>query len=245
MKERYCGKAALVAAFLISTGFHSATINASMNVSPVRVFLSQDNDTDVVRITNNETSAKSYEIEIVAWTQSNEKREVYSPTEDILAVPPLFTLNPGEEQILRVGLLTNVDPDIEKTYRIFVTELASPDGNDTQTAGINMRLQVGLPVFVAPLAMPTASLAYVEAKVIGDQNFIRFRNSGNTHVKTMEVRYSGPGNDEDVVTPAVGYIHAGKSGFLPVSLPNGDQAGTVTVVTERLGALEYELPLAP
>lgn len=245
MNERNDGKAALAAAFLILSGFLSTAVLASLNISPVRVDLSSGHDKDIVRITNQESSAKSYEVEVVAWTQTDEKREVYSPTEDILAVPPLFTLNPGEEQIIRVGMLTNADPNVEKSYRLFITEIASPDTETNTTTGVSMRLQIGVPVFIAPVAMPNVRLSYIESRKIGDQNFLRFRNSGNTHVKVREVRWSGPGTEEETVMAAVGYLLPGKTGYLPVNLPGGDQVGTVTIVTENLGDMEYELPLAP
>jgi fimbrial chaperone protein len=245
MKERYRRKAARVAAFLFLAEIMSSAAIASLNISPVRVDLSAENDKDTVRITNQESSAKSYEVEVVAWTQTDEKREVYSPTDDVLAVPPLFTLNPGEEQVIRVGMLTTADSEMEKSYRMFITEIATPDDEQNKTTGIKMRLQIGVPVFIAPEAMPTARLSFVESTRIGDQTFIRFRNTGNTHIKTREVRWSGPGIESETVTAAVGYILPGKTGFLPVDLPSGDQVGAITVVTENLGAMEYELPLAP
>ncbi len=245
MIERITWKAAIAAAFLFLTIGLTLTAVASVAISPVRVDLSDSHDKDVVRITNRETSARSYQVETVAWSQTNERREVYTPTEDILAVPPLFTLNPGEEQIIRVGMLTSADPNIERSYRMFITELENPNQDEPEESGVSMRIQVGVPVFVAPRAMPTTNLTYVETVQVGDQNFVRFRNSGNTHVKVTEVLFTAPGSDDSVVNSAVVYILAGQTGLLPVSLPEDDQVGTVTLMTERLGAMEYELPFAP
>jgi len=245
MNERYTGKAARRAVFLIFLSLLTTSIYAALNISPVRVDLSADHDKDVIRITNQDQSVKAYEVEVVAWTQTDEKREVYSPTEDILAVPPLFALNPGEEQIIRIGMLTDSTSGVERSYRLFITEIASPEPEQTETIGIKMRLQIGVPVFIAPNAIPSANLTYVETQQIGDQTFMKFKNTGNVHVKTTEIRYSGPGLDDETTSPAVGYILPGKSGFLPVDLPTGVQVGTITVVTEKLGAMEYELPFAP
>ena len=112
--ERYSGKAAVIAAFLLFSGGFVTDAAAQVAVSPVRVDLSEHHDKDEVRITNQESETRSFEVEIVAWSQTDERREVYSPTEDIIAVPPLFTLEPGEEQVVRVGMLTEADPSVER-----------------------------------------------------------------------------------------------------------------------------------
>lgn len=244
MTERYNRKAAIFAAFLIILGIQFTSAHASLNVSPVRVNLSDGHSKDVIRITNQEDSVKSYEVEVVAWSQTDERREVYTPTEEILAVPPLFSLNPGEEQLIRVGMLTNADAKTERSYRMFITELAPPEPAKIETTGITMRLQIGIPVFVAPAAAATTTLDFVDYLQIEEQLFVQFRNSGNTHIKVTEVHYTAPGSADKIVTPAVTYILAGKTGYLPVKLPSGDQVGKVSIVTDNLGTLEYELPFA-
>lgn len=245
MTERCHRKAAICAAFLIILGMNFTSAQASLNVSPVRVNLSDSHTKDVIQITNHEDSVKSYEVEVVAWSQTDERREVYSPTEDILAVPPLFSLNPGEEQLIRVGMLTDADANTERSYRMFITEIAPPEPEKIRSTGITMRLQIGIPVFVAPAAAATSSLEYIDFLQIEDQLFVQFRNSGNTHIKVVEVHYAAPGSADKVVTPAVAYILAGQTGYLPVKLPGGEQIGTVFIVTDNLGTLEYELPFAP
>ena len=245
MSERYKWKAALVAAFLFIFGTYVSISNASMSVSPVRIDLSNEHRKDVVRVGNQEETAKSYEVTVVAWSQTDERREVYSETEDLLAVPPLFTLQPGEEQLVRVGMLQDSDARTERSYRMFVTELAPPQPNKPKASGINMRVQIGIPVFVAPAALPTATLDYVDSLQVKEQLFMQFRNNGNTHVKVTEVQYVGPGQTDKLTAPAVFYVLAGQTGYLPVALPDGKAVGTVTMVTDSLGSLEYELPLAP
>jgi len=244
MTERYNRKAATFAALLILFGTGFTAAHASLNVSPVRVNLGDSHTKDVIQLTNQEDSVKSYEVEVVAWSQTKERREVYSPTEDILAVPPLFSLEPGETQLIRVGMLTDADENTERSYRMFITELAPPEPEIVESTGITMRLQIGIPVFVAPAAAPTTTLEFIDYLQIEEQLFVQFHNSGNTHIKVIEVHYSAPGSAEKIITPAVTYILAGKTGYLPVKLPGSDQIGTVSIVTDNLGTLEYELPFA-
>lgn len=246
MKERNPHKAAFIAALFFLSALSTGGALASMSVSPIRIYLDNEHDKDVVRVSNVETTPKSYQVEIVSWSQTEERREVYSPTEDLIVVPPLFTLEPGEEQLVRVGMLEKADPAVERSYRMFITELAPPQEAKEQTVGLSMRLQIGVPVFVAPSqSMPTSTFDFVDSKQIGDQLFMRFKNNGNRHVKVTEVQFSAAGSGETTVEATVLYLLAGQSGYLPVTLPEGASTGTVTVVTEGLGSLEYALPVAP
>jgi len=244
MNERYLWKAVLGTAFLLILGGHLLTAEAQVAISPVRIDLSDDHNKDVIRISSQSETTVSYQVEIVSWSQSEERREIYSPTEDVLAVPPLFTLPPGEEQIVRVGLLTDADPSTEQSYRMFITELAGPQEEKAETTGVNMRLRLGIPVFVAPRALPNSSLNLVDSRQIENQLFMQMQNSGNTHVRISEVQLHTPGIEGPQIESAAIYILAGQSGYVPVVLPDSRREGKVTLVTDTLGNVEYELSAA-
>ena len=246
MIERYSRKAAVIAAFLFALGLFAQGAHASIDVSPVRLDLSDSQGKDVIHIGNRDETDKSYQVEVVAWSQTDERREVYAPTDDLLAVPILFTLKPGEEQLVRVGMLQPADAEVERSYRVFITEIAAPSIDEAESAGIRMRIKVGIPVFVSPSErLPFATLDYVSSMRVGDNLLVRLRNSGNTHVKVVEIQHSLPDSEEKSVTPTLVYLLAGQMGYLPVTIPDGTARGTLSIVTENLGTLEYELPLAP
>ena len=75
MNERYSRKAALCAAFLLFSGIFSAQACAQVAISPVRVDLGETNSKDVIRITSQADTARSYQVEVVAWSQSAGERE--------------------------------------------------------------------------------------------------------------------------------------------------------------------------
>jgi len=245
MTERYFRKAAGLAAFLfIFLGAGSMAL-ASISVSPVRLDLDASHDKDVIRVTNQEDRQKSYQVEVVAWSQTADDPEVYAPTEAILAVPPLFTLQPGEEQLVRIGLLEAPDAGREQSYRVFITEIAPPQPEVSASSGVSMRLQIGVPLFVAPSGLPRASFDLVGTENIGGKLYARFQNNGNIHVKVSEIRYLASGIEDEVTEPTATYVHAGQSGLLAVPSHDGRAAGTLTVVTDSLGTLEYDLAGTP
>jgi P pilus assembly chaperone PapD len=120
-------------------------------------------------------------------------------------------------------------------------ELAPPQEEKIEGAGVNLRLRLGIPVFVAPTALPYATLDYFDSMQIEDQLFMHLRNAGNTHVKVSEVRYLAPGKDTPDVESAVIYILAGQTGYVPVALSDARRGGKVTLVTDALGNMEYDL----
>lgn len=241
MKERYSWKAVLCTAFLLISQGQPSTASAQVAISPVRVDLSDDHDKDIIRVSSQADSTLSYQVEVVSWSQSGEQREIYGPTEDILAVPPLFTLEPGDEQIVRVGMLIGADPAQERAYRMFITELAAPQEEKSETTGVNMRLRLGIPVFVAPRAIPNATLTHVNSEYADGQLFMRMKNSGNTHVRISEVRFQAPDMDEPHIESAALYVLAGQAAAVQLGLPEGKRYGKVTLVTDTLGVVEYAL----
>jgi fimbrial chaperone protein len=237
--ERYIRKAALCAAFL--SCLLGGPALAAVDISPVLVEMSETHDKEVVRITNSGDTAKSFEASAVAWSQSEKEREIYTDTDELLVVPPLFTIQPGQTQVVRIGLMRRADENLELAYRIFFTELAPPElGEDTAT-GIKMRLRFGVPAFVAPLAVPSPAIDLVKLHSIDGHTFMELRNIGNVHVKVNEVRYLAPLATEKAVTDTSFYLHAGVSGYLPIELPDENAIGTVELVTDTAGVLEYEL----
>ena len=244
MNERYLWKAVLCTAFLLIFGGTSVTAGAQVAISPVRVDLSDDHTKDVVRITSQTDATVSYQVEIVAWSQNAQRREIYAPTDDVLAVPPLFTLQPGEEQIVRVGMLNDADPSTEQSYRMFITELAGPQEYAAQSTVVNMRLRLGVPVFIAPRALPHSTLDHIDSRQMENQLFMQMHNSGNTHVRISEIKFQAPGATEPEVEAAAIYVLAGQAAYIPVVLPDSRLEGTVTLVTDTLGTVEYELSAA-
>ncbi|MDJ0813868.1 MAG: fimbria/pilus periplasmic chaperone [Woeseiaceae bacterium] len=237
--ERNARKAAFFAAFLLLLGTSAAAL-ASVNVSPVLLEMSESKDKDVVRVTNSSGVAKSFEVNAVTWTQSDQEREIYSATDDVLAVPPLFTLQPGQTQVVRIGLMRPVDETTELAYRVFFTELAPPETSD-ENNGVNMRLRFGIPVFVAPLAPAHSAVQLVQLATLGNQTAVQLRNSGNVRVKVMEIRYLPSPESAPEVTPAVFYLHPGMTGYLPVDIPGANATGTLELVTDTAGVLKYVL----
>ena len=123
----------LFLALLLSSGFANA---AAVDVNPVRVDLTRTGVSAELRIRNEDSTPVSMDVVAMQWTQSDLGEDRLVASDEILAVPPIFTVQPGEEQIVRVAMLGKTNPDAERTFRLLITELAPPEG--TQGSGVTM-----------------------------------------------------------------------------------------------------------
>ncbi len=175
----------------LSLAFFRAATAASLDVNPVRVDIAAPTEPVELRVTNTGSEDLSIQIDTRAWTQAADGTNDLSYTDLLLAVPPLFTVTPGEQQIVRIGYLGAPSEDAEMSFRLLLTELAAPAADQDRSA-LNMRMQLSIPVFVAPLsglAAPEIVLDAIEPAADGAS--LTLRNTGNAHVKLLGVDLLG------------------------------------------------------
>lgn len=164
---------------------------ADLAVLPVRLNLSTSHDRDAITITNRGLENVVMQVETVSWTQVD-SHDQYAPTKDVLINPPLFTVLPGQSQVLRIGLRKPPTGSREVAYRVLLREVPPPAGNASADpsaglANVRLLLQMRLPVYVAP------------AKIVQKQQWqgrrsadgslaVALTNMGNVHLVVNELR---------------------------------------------------------
>lgn len=125
-----------------------AAVAGAFQISPIRITLSTKAPIAVLTVRNQSAETSVMQLKAMAWTQS-EKDDIYTPTNDVLATPPIFSLPPGGTQIIRVGIRRKAHAQRELAYRLFLQEVpvtaSAAKGGDVKVA-----LRFGIPVFVAP-----------------------------------------------------------------------------------------------
>jgi fimbrial chaperone protein len=174
---------------LVSAGASAA----SLDVNPVRIDLAPAARSAELKLTNMSNEALSVQVDVREWSQDFDGAEQLADTRALLAVPPIVTIPAGERQIVRIGQLGAPAEDVEKSFRVLVTELAGARAANGGPA-LNMRLRLSIPVFVAPIARPAAADIEVE-DVASTEDGTRFtlHNTGNAHAKIerIDVRNDG------------------------------------------------------
>jgi fimbrial chaperone protein len=187
--------ALLLVAMALASGAAPARAG-EVQVNPVVVSLSPAARSAIVTVKNQGAEATRYELQARSWGQSPAGEMVLGPTDDLAVYPPVLSLGPGEERNVRIGAVTPSGP-VEKTYRVFLQELAPPEKPEG-TVQVRVVSRIGLPVFVAPARAVDRTLLLDLAARAGKVTF-RLANEGTVHVRPSAVKVIARGADGKVV----------------------------------------------
>jgi fimbrial chaperone protein len=165
---------------------------AEVQLNPVVVSLSPAARSAMVSIRNQGREAVRFELQARAWGQDPAGEMLLEPTADLAVYPPVLALGPGEERNIRIGAATQFGP-LEKTYRVFVQEMAPPEKPEG-AARVQVLSRIGLPVFLAP-ARPVERAVLVDLAAKGGKASFVLRNEGTVHVRPTAVKLVGRGKD--------------------------------------------------
>jgi fimbrial chaperone protein len=192
-------------------------VAGSFQVNPIRVEMTKGATTAAITVRNDGEDAIVVQSSVVGWSQNN-GQEVYAPTTEALATPPIMTVPAGGEQIVRVGLRRAADAQHELTYRLYLQEVPPPP--KAGFTGLQVALRVGLPVFVAPVAPGVRRLEW--SAQIGPEGAIVLtaQNTGNAHVQVTDFELRLPVAGEPVAhESSLAYVLAGQRRQWTLSAP--------------------------
>jgi len=158
------------------------------NINPL------SSNTSQVRFENQSAVPMKFRVEVMRWSTENGEY-VYTPTRDVVANPPEFTVQPGSAQVIRVGVLKKVGDD-ELTYRVFIRQVALADAAPTAVNNTDAQLSVNnlstitLPVYIAPPSSAPKLSAKVAPAASGGLELL-LTNSGNRHLTLRQLQVVG------------------------------------------------------
>ena len=164
----------------------------TFNVSPIRVELSAVKPASFLTLTNNDASAKVVQVELMAWSQA-EERNIFVPSDDIVVNPPIFTVKPGKTQIVRLGLRRPIEADRELSYRLFLTEVPPPVESAAQrmSQGLQIVLRLSVPIFVST-QKSSPTLSWKAASDKDGAIHLTATNTGNMHFQIQDLKLALP-----------------------------------------------------
>jgi fimbrial chaperone protein len=171
----------LAIAALAATGTAAAS---TVSISPVRLELSSAKSTAVLVVRGQDDAPVVLQVRPVAWSQRSGEDQL-DDTQEILVSPPLFTLAPRGEQILRVALRRSPDPSRELDYRLVFDEVlpAKPAG----FTGLRVALRITLPVFVAAQTRTAPELTWRHGWLADGSLRLEAQNHGSAHIQIRDL----------------------------------------------------------
>ncbi len=196
-----------LAAVLVLSYTSLAAEAQALSVLPVNIFLQPGQAATTMTVTNQGTSKTSVQIRVYAWNQHDGDDQL-APSEEIVISPPIATIAPGANQVVRLILrLPPVGRDQESTYRILVDQIPPP----AEPGIVHVVLRLSIPIFAEPSkrAVPNAQF-HVEVK--SGQIYLVAVNNGLRHDVLRDIELST--SDGRKLKPVAGtspYILAGAS----------------------------------
>lgn len=166
---------------LLGSVVYSAAYAGAFAISPVRSTLSLGHKIGSLTVTNQGAEPTVIQLEVLAWSQDSEGKDVFTPTKDILATPPVFTFQPNAKQVIRLGLRKPPTASNETTYRLFLQEV--PPAPKPNFTGLQMALRMSIPIFVLPKTQVVPVLAWRLRQSTDGQLLLTANNTGTAHIQ--------------------------------------------------------------
>lgn len=225
----------LLAALALVTGSIAAgspALAGSFQVNPVNLAIPPERATTSLSLQNTGSEPVSVRMVTYLWTQEGGK-DVYSETSNVIASPPIFTLEVGETQLVRVGLK---DRRPGEAYRIVFEEIPRDnlEGNVIQVA-----LRLNLPLFVEA-EKGESSVRWQAWRDASGALTLAAENIGSRHQKITGVELDREAGEDRLLSEEVGVV-------LPSSIRRWDlgsqpdiAAGSAISLTIRTPAGEVQ-----
>lgn len=162
----------------------------SFSVAPTRVELSGSARTAVVTLRNAAPEPLTVQVSVVGWAQKD-GADTYPATRDLLATPPVLTLEPEEERVVRIALRREPDPNQDLPYRVFFEEV--PPAPRAGFNGVNVALRVGVPIFVRSAGRTRADLRWEVHPAADGKLRVDAINQGTAHVQVTGFELTAEG----------------------------------------------------
>jgi fimbrial chaperone protein len=204
VRSRLVAAAASIAASLLPVG---AAVAGSFNVSPVRVELSAQERTQALTVRNDGSEPSVVQVRLYAWSQDS-GQDILQPTNELLVSPPVFTVQPGRSQLLRIALRGTPAADRQLCYRAVLEEV--PAQGRAGGPALQVALRISLPVFVEP-AVDTAPRIDWNARLADGKLLVSAHNGGNGHIQLGDFTLSDSTGQAVAQQQQVSYILPGQT----------------------------------
>lgn len=202
MSLKHC---ALLAALLVVSDAGAG----SFSVAPVRLEVKMPRRAVSLEVQNTGESAAQIHVERYRWVADKGGDDQLEATEEVIATPPIFTLSPGQKQIVRILVVGNQDPTREGTYRVILQETAL---NDPPPNAVQALLRISMPLFITPPGAK-ANVNW-SAERSGERWWLVMENSGNAHAQIVAARL-----ESGAQIKAIGYLLPGEKKRVAVDAP--------------------------
>ncbi len=162
-------------------------IGKGIEVAPTNILMAPGRTAATLKVTNHDDHRISFQIRGFSWRQKGSDDDILDPTDELVASPPIATIQPGASQVVRL-VLREAPRDAEHTYRILFDQLPSP----SEAGVVHVLIRLSIPVFAEPQSRVAPGVHWRITSISG-QSWLVAVNNGNRHltVRNLKIEDSG------------------------------------------------------
>ena len=174
-------------------------VASNFRVSPVTLTLPANRPVGSLTITNGEDVPVSIQVSAFRWTQVDGK-DVYTPTDDLIASPPIFTAATRAPQLVRIGVRHRVP---NAAYRVMLQEIPGP----ATANGVRIAVKLNLPLYIVADPAAKADVAWTAWRRPAGDIVLEARNTGGAIAQVTGIAHrAGTGGTSTVLSNAMGVV---------------------------------------
>ncbi|MES0266179.1 fimbrial biogenesis chaperone [Citrobacter sedlakii] len=188
--------------------------SATLQVAPVTLNLNPHQRAAALYLTNTGDTPIHAQVRIYDWTQDDGK-DVLTLTDDIVSSPAVASLEPGQQQLVRIVVLNPGLHAHEQSFRLQIDELPGLSAAGASHTGVHFLLRYSIPLFIA--AEHNAALDDISQLACAQQETdIWCQNCGTSHIRLSNVQaLANDGRPIETLPGLAGYVLAGQRFMLP------------------------------
>ena len=159
----------------------------SISVSPIRADVPAPSKSASISLKNDGAQPVTIQIRIFKWGLKNGQDD-YAESDDVVATPPVATVPPGGEALVRILRLDQKPVVGEEPYRLIVDEI--PDANRIRNMGVNVAVRYAIPVFFLNGDAAQSRLAW-SVRTEGGKRMLVATNTGDKSRRISNLRLGG------------------------------------------------------
>lgn len=236
--------AAISATFLILIATTPPGSAASLQVSPTSLDIAAPGTATTLTLNNPGDAPLKAQVRVFRWSLVDGEEHL-DPTTDVVASPPIASLQPQTDYVVRIVRTAKAPVAVEETYRLVVDEI--PDRTNLPANSVAMAFRYSVPVFFVAKGGGAPSVAWsVQAR--NGKTYISATNTGTRRVRLADLKITdGSGKPVVIAKGLAGYVLArsSKSWVAPGLVHNADVPLQVTAMGD-LGPIDARaLPEVP
>jgi fimbrial chaperone protein len=200
---------------------------ASLQVSPVSLEVPAPGAATTITLNNPGATPLKAQMRVYRWSLVDGKEHL-EPATEVVASPPMASLQPKTDYVVRVVRTAKTAITGEETYRLVIDEI--PERSNTPGVAVAMAFRYSVPVFFTSTIAGAPNLTWA-THVVNGKRFVTATNNGGRRVRLADLSITdGAGKPVFAAKGLAGYVLARSrmSWVAPGALQNAAQPLLIT-----------------